>query len=102
MRSNNKIQQYAPLKLNGNWKVIRLFLCLLIGIAFASSAHSQKLAFNRVMPPPGKNFVHVTGMVQDKRGYMWLATKNGLFRYDGYQVIQYKNNPLNPNSLAVA
>ena len=53
------------------------------------------------MPPAGKTFLHVTGMVQDQRGYMWLATKNGLFRYDGYQMIQYKNSPLDPNSLAI-
>ena len=99
MRANNKIQQY---KLNGSYKVIRLLLCLLFAIAFSPFAHSQKLSFNRVMPPPGKNFIHVTGIVQDKRGYMWFATKNGLFRYDGYQMIQYKNNPLDPNSLGVA
>jgi ligand-binding sensor domain-containing protein len=62
--------------------------------------HSQELFFNRVEPPEGKFFEHVTGMAQDKLGYMWLATKKGLFRYDGYQMIHYKNNPLDPNSLA--
>lgn len=44
--------------------------------------------------------MHITGMVQDRQGYMWLASKNGLFRYDGYQMIHYKNNPLDANSLA--
>ena len=31
---------------------------------------------------------------------MWFASKKGLYRYDGYNIISYKNNPLNPNSLA--
>lgn len=52
------------------------------------------------MPPAGKSFVHITGMVQDKQGYMWFASKNGLFRYDGYQLKQYRNNPLDENSIS--
>lgn len=59
----------------------------------------QSIYFNKVQAPPGKNFLHITGMVQDQQGYMWMASKNGLFRYDGYQMIQYRNNPLDVNSL---
>lgn len=44
--------------------------------------------------------MHITGMVQDNRGYMWFASKNGLFRYDGYSMKQYRNDPLNQNSLS--
>ena len=65
-----------------------------------SPAFAQPIFFNKVQPPPGKKFLHVTGIVQDKQGYMWFATKNGLFRYDGYQMISYKNIPFDPNSLA--
>ena len=72
-----------------------LFLLVNISPAFA-----QPIFFNKVQPPPGKKFLHVTGIVQDKQGYMWFATKNGLFRYDGYQMISYKNIPFDPNSLA--
>ena len=43
--------------------------------------------------------MHVTGMVQDKSGYMWFATKKGLFRYDGYQMTVFKNNPSDTSSL---
>ena len=63
------------------------------------TASGQNIFFNKVQGPSSKNFYHITGMVQDKQGYMWLATKNGLFRYDGYQMKQYKNNPLDANSL---
>ena len=62
-------------------------------------AWGQNIYFNKVQPPIGKFFQHITGMVQDKQGYMWLASKNGLFRYDGYQMIHYRNNPLDANSL---
>ena len=43
--------------------------------------------------------MHITGIIQDNQGYMWLASKNGLFKYDGYQMTHFKNNPLDQNSL---
>ncbi|MFT3681040.1 MAG: two-component regulator propeller domain-containing protein [Ferruginibacter sp.] len=77
-----------------------LYLCALGLFFFSSPAKAQNIFFNKILPPAGKNFVHITGMAQDKQGYMWLATKNGLFRYDGYQVKQYRNNPLDQNSIS--
>jgi signal transduction histidine kinase/ligand-binding sensor domain-containing protein len=82
----------------------RNYLFLSLGILFLvlefSPALSQQLAFHKVSPPEGKIFEHVTGIAQDGHGYMWFATKRGLFRYDGYELISYKNDPLNSNSLA--
>ena len=75
--------------------LIALFNILITG----SSLQAQSVFFNRVLPPEGKTFLHITAMVQDKEGYMWFASKKGLYRYDGYTIISYKNNPLNPNSL---
>ena len=65
-----------------------------------SMVFCQQIIFNKVLPPNGKTFSHVTSIVQDKQGYMWLATQQGLYRYDGYQMISYKNDPKNPASLA--
>jgi signal transduction histidine kinase/ligand-binding sensor domain-containing protein len=62
-------------------------------------AFSQQVIFNKVLPPDGKPFEHVTGITQDVNGYMWLASKKGLFSYDGYNMIAYKNDPLDPNSI---
>ncbi len=42
----------------------------------------------------------VQNIVQDKRGFIWLATLNGLVRYDGYSFVTYKNNPNDVNSLS--
>lgn len=80
---------------NGLAGIILFFLILKVSVL-----HCQNIFFNEIKPPPGKPFVHVTGIVQDKRGYMWFASKNGLFRYDGYAIKQYRNDPLNQNSLS--
>ena len=60
---------------------------------------SQSVAFNKVSLPIG-NTENVSGMVQDRNGYLWLATGKGLLRYDGYEFKIYLNDPANPNSLA--
>jgi ligand-binding sensor domain-containing protein len=41
----------------------------------------------------------VTRMVQDRRGFMWFATRDGLNRYDGYTFVVYKHVPNDPGSL---
>jgi ligand-binding sensor domain-containing protein len=60
----------------------------------------QTITINKVDPPYGKTFKHITGIVQDVNGTMWFSSKNGIFRFDGYQMFNYKNNSLDPNSLA--
>lgn len=41
----------------------------------------------------------VNCIIQDREGYMWFCTKDGLNRYDGYSMIHYRNNPNDPYSL---
>ena len=40
----------------------------------------------------------VTAIVQDRRGFMWFATREGLNRYDGYTFVVYKHIPNDPGS----
>lgn len=42
----------------------------------------------------------VNAIYQDKSGYMWIGTYDGLNRYDGYEFKVYKNEIGNKNSLA--
>ncbi|HET6555800.1 MAG TPA: two-component regulator propeller domain-containing protein [Prolixibacteraceae bacterium] len=80
---------------------LSLFLLTLI-LLFGMNCRvdGQTITFNKVLPPSGKTFKHITGIVQDVNGTMWFSSKNGIFRFDGYQMVNYKNNPLDPNSLA--
>jgi signal transduction histidine kinase/ligand-binding sensor domain-containing protein len=77
-----------------------LFFVFLLLLITGRWATAQEMIFNKVFPSEGKTFGHVTGIVQDQQGYMWFASKKGLYRYDGYRMTSYKNNALNPNSLA--
>lgn len=43
---------------------------------------------------------NVNALYQDRRGDIWIATENGLNRYDGLYVHTYKHNPSDPHSLS--
>ena len=38
--------------------------------------------------------------MQDSKGYIWFATRNGLNRFDGQEMVVYKHQYNNPMSLA--
>jgi signal transduction histidine kinase/ligand-binding sensor domain-containing protein len=77
-----------------------LCLCLFTSISMLVQicyAQEQPAIFNRVVLPYG-NFGNVRSITQDKQGYMWFTTPNGLHRYDGYHDEHYGADPSNPNS----
>lgn len=43
---------------------------------------------------------NVTAILQDKFGFMWFATRNGLNRFDGYSFKIYENNPSDSNTIS--
>lgn len=61
--------------------ILTLLLGLWAGMAVGVDCQSYKLDMRN-----GLNCVFVRDMVQDRTGYMWFATINGLCRYDGYNM----------------
>lgn len=43
---------------------------------------------------------NVKSIFQDKRGFLWVCTNNGLYRYDGNAFNIYLNDPLNKKTIA--
>ena len=52
-------------------------------LAFCPSAPAQRFSFQRYGELQGLTDNVVTDLLQDHEGYIWAATFNGLFRYDG-------------------
>jgi len=42
---------------------------------------------------------NVTALAQDRTGFIWIGTPNGLIRYDGYRFTRYARDPRDPDSL---
>ena len=43
---------------------------------------------------------YVNGIVQDKAGFIWMGTRDGLARYDGYQVKVFRYDPADTGTIA--
>ena len=57
-------------------------------------------AYETISTAQGLSQGMVFDMLQDTEGFMWVATKNGLNRYDGYSFKVFTNDPYNPHTLS--
>jgi diguanylate cyclase (GGDEF)-like protein len=62
---------------------VRLALAVLAFALSAPLALTQQFSFHHYGQDEGLRNLDVFGLVQDNAGMLWLATENGLFRYDG-------------------
>ncbi len=45
---------------------------------------------------------YVTGIQQDKDGFIWVSTMDGLARFDGYEFLTFRSESENPNSISTS
>jgi ligand-binding sensor domain-containing protein/signal transduction histidine kinase len=69
------------------------------GLAQGGLARVKDLRFTHLTPNDGLSQSYITSILQDRRGFMWFATRDGLNRYDGNAFLVYKHNPNDPGSL---
>ena len=67
----------------------------------ASFPLNQPLRFERLTLEDGLSQNTVFTLLQDRQGFLWVATQDGLDRYDGYSFTVFKNDPQNSNSLSL-
>src|ERR1700758_736459 len=68
--------------------------------ALSNNVRVRNLKFTHLTANDGLSQGYVTAILQDRRGFMWFATRDGLNRYDGNTFVVYKNNPNDPTSLS--
>ncbi len=72
---------------------------LLLG-APAGGAPSDPLDFERLSLEQGLSQSIIERIVQDRRGFLWFVTEDGVNRYDGYRFQVLRHDPDDPNSLS--
>ena len=85
------------------WKPLLVLLVIVAiptqpGVSFAQI--NANLIFERIPTAQGLPRFAVTAIIQDKIGFLWVGTKDGLYRHDGYTFTAFTHNPNNANSLS--
>ena len=68
--------------------------------AISASPFSQELKFDRFLIENGLSQSTIIDIAEDEQGFIWLATEEGLNRFDGNEFKHYKKNKVNERSLS--
>jgi signal transduction histidine kinase/ligand-binding sensor domain-containing protein len=76
-------------------KLPRIHIQMVLSLLFVQFLHGQpkQYVFTRLSAKDGLGSNFVYAIHQDKKGFMWFATANGLQRYDGRKIIQFRPPP---------
>lgn len=78
-----------------------LAIAILLWAPFAV-AQSQRLRFERLTPDDGLPHDNVYAITQDRNGFLWFATEDGLTRYDGETFRVFAHDRGNSASIAAS
>jgi len=75
-------------------------VCLLfIAQAGIAQINEKYIQFDQITNESGRSLEFITGIEQDSTGFLWIATRDGLYRYDGYTFTFFNNNRRSSNQL---
>lgn len=74
-------------------KAFRIMVCVvLLVLTVFPSAAQHEIRFDRITVEDGLSQSAITDMIQDKYGYLWIGTLDGLNRYDGRSFTVYRGS----------
>ena len=76
-----------------------LLFYLFVFSSFLLVASEKNYSFSNYSPSEGLVHKTVNCMMQDRDGFLWIGTSNGVSRFDGYSFRNFKHNSKNPHSL---
>ena len=68
-------------------------------LSLTDVALSQYLRFGHLTTEEGLSNSTAWDLMKDSRGYLWIATFDGLNRYDGYDMTVFQHDPDDPHSI---
>ncbi|NOS92779.1 MAG: hypothetical protein HOP30_12715, partial [Cyclobacteriaceae bacterium] len=79
---------------------IQFFVSALFILSLQCLQAQPDIRFNHITTENGLSSNFTTSSIQDKEGFLWIATHNGLNRFDGYDFIRYTHNPEDAHSIS--
>lgn len=75
-------------------------ICTWLFLTLAGTVKAQDMIFDHIGNNEGLSNSTIQAIIQDKRGFMWIGTRDGLNLYDGRQITVFRNVPGRLNSLS--
>ena len=76
------------------------FILLVLYCSSPNTLHAAKdIKFHRITVADGLSQSSVLRIIQDKTGFMWFSTQDGLNRYNGYDFTVFKRETEHPEGL---
>jgi|GEM_PF-969573 len=79
---------------------LQVFLPLFLFFSNIHAFEKPDLKFERISIDQGLSQGNINAIIQDRNGYMWFGTQDGLNRYDGYEFTVFKPDPESKNSIS--
>ncbi len=81
---------------------VRAVLAAAAALLLPASLYPQRYSFKNYAQEQGLTNFTVHCLLQDRAGFLWVGTRNGLFRYDGLRFQRFGTSDGLPSSLIVA
>jgi ligand-binding sensor domain-containing protein/signal transduction histidine kinase len=82
---------------------LHIYLCFAFSFLLLENTYAQssikKMKFSRIDVNSGLSNSNITCMLHDSNGFMWIGTRDGLNKYDGYDFTVYRNDQEDSTSL---
>ena len=76
-----------------------IFLTMFININYTKTYADKMYNFKNITAEDGMSQSTAETIIQDKNGYIWIGTNDGLNKYNGYEMKVYRHDNKNKNSL---
>ena len=81
-------------------RCLAMALAIFVAGAVAVCAEAKNIRFRHLVQEDGLPSAGIQSIIQDRDGFVWLGSQNGLSRFDGYEFTNYQHEPGDPTSLA--
>jgi len=76
-----------------------LFIIIILTLCSIQNLFSQTLRFQHLSFQDGLSQNTVYSIIQDRKGFLWFGTQDGLNKFDGYKFTVFNRDPVDKNSL---
>lgn len=106
---NTYCMQLNVLSRRRRWSYCLLLIIIFSGLPGLSTvlsarplalSHQRNVVFNHLGTKDGLSHANISAIVQDRHGFIWIGTDEGLNRYDGYHIESFFHKRDDPSSLS--